>query len=87
MICKEMGLSRATFPKSKPPVAEIYGPNVVTAEDDEWKRHRRISAPAFSEVRFSEPISKFKGESSHEMAFDRQAKQQAGVARNSEDRK
>lgn len=27
----------------------MYGPNIVSAEFDEWKRHRRIAAPSFSE--------------------------------------
>jgi len=27
----------------------LFGPNILTAESDEWKRHRRIAAPSFSE--------------------------------------
>lgn len=27
----------------------LYGPNIVATEFDEWKRHRRIAAPSFSE--------------------------------------
>jgi cytochrome P450 len=27
----------------------IFGPNIVASEFDEWKRHRRIAAPSFSE--------------------------------------
>jgi len=26
-----------------------YGPSVVTTEHDEWRKHRRIAAPSFSE--------------------------------------
>lgn len=28
----------------------IFGPNIVVSEGDEWKKYRKISAPAFSEV-------------------------------------
>jgi len=31
-------------------VMSSYGRNVITTEGDEWKRHRRISQPAFSEI-------------------------------------
>jgi cytochrome P450 len=27
----------------------LFGPNIVASEFDEWKRHRRIAAPSFSE--------------------------------------
>jgi cytochrome P450 len=27
----------------------LYGPNIVTTEQDDWKRHRRIAAPSFNE--------------------------------------
>ena len=26
-----------------------YGPSIVTSEHDEWRRHRRIAGPSFSE--------------------------------------
>ncbi|KIM26472.1 hypothetical protein M408DRAFT_193558 [Serendipita vermifera MAFF 305830] len=29
--------------------ASLYGPNLVASESDEWKRHRKIAAPSFSE--------------------------------------
>jgi cytochrome P450 len=29
----------------------LFGDNIVSSEGDEWKRFRKISAPAFSEVR------------------------------------
>ena len=28
----------------------FYGENIVSSEGKEWKRHRKVSAPAFSEV-------------------------------------
>ena len=45
--------SRLKFPK---PVAEyklldFFGKNVLTTEFAEWKQHRRIVTPAFSDVR------------------------------------
>lgn len=44
-------MSRARFPK---PVGDyaflrIFGDNIVASEGDDWKRYRRVSAPAFSE--------------------------------------
>lgn len=46
---------RARFPK---PVKHyepmnIYGKNIVSTEGDDWKKYRKIAAPAFSEVRLS----------------------------------
>ena len=32
-------------------VLKFFGSNIVVTEFDEWKRHRKIVAPAFSEVR------------------------------------
>ena len=32
-------------------IFDFFGVNVLTTEFGEWKRHRRIVAPAFSEVR------------------------------------
>ncbi|KDQ10985.1 hypothetical protein BOTBODRAFT_177679 [Botryobasidium botryosum FD-172 SS1] len=46
---KEVTSSRATFQKPPYKILEQYGPNVVTTENEEWKRHRKISQPAFSE--------------------------------------
>ena len=28
----------------------MFGPNIVAAEGEEWKKYRKITAPAFSEV-------------------------------------
>jgi hypothetical protein len=42
---------RLDYPKS-PETFEpicIYGPNMIAAEFDEWKRHRRIAGPSFSD--------------------------------------
>lgn len=45
--------SRARFPKPlelyKPLL--FFGDNIVASEHNEWKRYRKISAPAFTEVR------------------------------------
>ncbi|KDR75778.1 hypothetical protein GALMADRAFT_248465 [Galerina marginata CBS 339.88] len=48
---KEVTSSRARFPK---PVhhykaLSFYGHNIVASEGDEWKKYRKISAPAFSD--------------------------------------
>ncbi|KAJ7290741.1 hypothetical protein C8J57DRAFT_1611988 [Mycena rebaudengoi] len=48
---KDVTLSRVRFPKPvhqyKPIV--FFGRNIVASEGDEWKRYRKVSAPAFSE--------------------------------------
>ena len=31
-------------------VLAIFGPNIVASEGEEWKKYRKIAAPAFSEV-------------------------------------
>ncbi|KIP06369.1 hypothetical protein PHLGIDRAFT_515467 [Phlebiopsis gigantea 11061_1 CR5-6] len=48
-VIKEITSQRAKFPK--PPYNELrlYGGNIIASEGDEWKRHRKVSAPAFSE--------------------------------------
>lgn len=43
-------MSRTVFPKPRISMIELYGANVVASDDEEWKRHRKVSAPAFSEV-------------------------------------
>ena len=49
--------ARARFPKP----LEVYdllasfGSNILVTEGDEWKRQRKIAAPAFSEVRVPFP--------------------------------
>jgi cytochrome P450 len=30
-------------------IVDIFGPSLLTTEGDDWKRHRKIVAPAFSE--------------------------------------
>lgn len=30
-------------------IVDIYGPSILTTEGEEWKRHRKVVAPAFSE--------------------------------------
>ncbi|GJE92931.1 cytochrome P450 [Phanerochaete sordida] len=48
---KEITSSRTRFPKpvKQYKVLTFFGANIVTAEGDEWKRFRKITAPAFSE--------------------------------------
>ncbi|KAF8801152.1 cytochrome P450 [Phlegmacium glaucopus] len=48
---KEVASSRALFPRPSEnyEIVALYGPNIVASEDEEWKKYRKISAPAFSE--------------------------------------
>ena len=49
---QEVTASRLQFvkPVEMYEVLAAYGSNVLVTEGESWKRHRRISAPAFSEV-------------------------------------
>jgi cytochrome P450 len=33
-------------------VLAVFGKNIVASGGEEWKKYRKIAAPAFSEVRF-----------------------------------
>jgi hypothetical protein len=49
---QEVTTSRARFPK---PVEQyrpliFFGHNIIASEGEEWKKYRKISAPAFSDV-------------------------------------
>jgi len=46
---KEVITSRARFPKPVTLFSAILGNNIVASEGEEWKRYRKIAAPAFSE--------------------------------------
>ncbi|GLB37921.1 putative cytochrome P450 [Lyophyllum shimeji] len=48
---KQVALARTRFqkPVHHYDVLELYGRNLITAEGDEWKKYRKICAPAFSE--------------------------------------
>ena len=48
---QEVASARARFPKPlhEYKILTFYGSNIVVTEGDEWKRHRKISAPSFSE--------------------------------------
>jgi hypothetical protein len=50
---KAVTTSRYQFPKpiNKYVVLLIFGSNIVASEGDEWKKTRKIVAPAFSDVR------------------------------------
>lgn len=52
-IAQEVTSSRTRFLKPlgdhyKP--LKIFGPNILTSEGEEWKRYRKVVAPAFSDV-------------------------------------
>ncbi|KAF9465029.1 cytochrome P450 [Collybia nuda] len=48
---KEVSTSRSRFPKPvhQYTVLSFFGRNIVASEGDEWKKYRKISAPAFSD--------------------------------------
>ena len=37
-------------------VLEMFGSNLVSAEGDTWKRHRKICSPTYSEVSTPSPV-------------------------------
>ena len=49
---QEITSSRAVFlkPLDDYKVLSFYGPNIVVSEHEEWKKYKKIAAPAFSEV-------------------------------------
>jgi cytochrome P450 len=49
---KEVTSSRHRFPKPLDHyrLLLVFGTNIVASEGDEWKRFRKITAPAFSDV-------------------------------------
>src|ERR1700735_4668859 len=49
---KEVTSSRHRFPKplDQYHLLLVFGANIVASEGEEWKRFRKITAPAFSEV-------------------------------------
>lgn len=51
--------NRSLFPKPiyRYRILLAFGGNIVASEGDEWKRHRKIGAPPFSEVRLHLPAS------------------------------
>ncbi|KAG8824703.1 hypothetical protein FRC17_009034 [Serendipita sp. 399] len=50
-IAREITSNRTGFPKPTEvyEIVSLYGTNVIASEHDEWKLHRRITAPSFSE--------------------------------------
>ncbi|KAF9524181.1 cytochrome P450 [Crepidotus variabilis] len=50
-LVKEITSSRSKFPKplEQYTLLGFFGPNIVVSEAHEWKKYRKISAPAFSE--------------------------------------
>ena len=53
LASQEVTTYRAKFPKPVELYAAltIFGTNIVASEGEEWKKYRKIAAPAFSEVR------------------------------------
>ncbi|KAI8969408.1 cytochrome P450 [Trametes punicea] len=50
-VCKDVLGARSRFPKPMGPykVLLAFGPNLVASEGEEWKRQRKLVAPAFGE--------------------------------------
>ena len=53
LALQEVTTYRGKFPKPVGLYAllTIFGKNILASEGEEWKRYRKIAAPAFSEVR------------------------------------
>ncbi|KIP05980.1 hypothetical protein PHLGIDRAFT_119388 [Phlebiopsis gigantea 11061_1 CR5-6] len=51
VVLQDITTSRARFPKPviQYEVLAFFGPNIVASEHEQWKRFRKVSAPAFSE--------------------------------------
>lgn len=51
---QEVTGNRARFPKPTEvyEVLNMYGQNIVVTEGEEWRIHRKITAPTFNEVGF-----------------------------------
>jgi cytochrome P450 len=52
---------------------DLFGPNIVSAEGEEWKKVRKISAPAFSEVSItqtSSPMSECDHQRNNKLVWD-----------------
>ena len=52
IVAQVVTSSRARFPKPFEDYAALsfFGHNIVVSEGEEWKKYRKISAPAFSDV-------------------------------------
>ncbi|KAG8778192.1 hypothetical protein FRC15_010927 [Serendipita sp. 397] len=50
-VAREVSSNRVAFPKPTEvyKTVSLYGTNVVASEHEEWKLHRRVTAPSFSE--------------------------------------
>jgi len=51
----------------------VFGSNIVSSEGEEWKKVRKIAAPAFSEVRIrqiSSPISECDHQRNNKLVWD-----------------
>ena len=67
---------REAFPKALEAygILEIFGRNIITSEGNQWKQHRKVSAPSFNEKNnclvFSEACSQAQGMLKHWLAED-----------------
>ncbi|EKM51238.1 uncharacterized protein PHACADRAFT_263271 [Phanerochaete carnosa HHB-10118-sp] len=48
-VIKDITGNRVRFPKPSYDALRVWGANIIASEGEEWKRHRKVSAPAFSE--------------------------------------
>lgn len=51
-LIHQINEDRKTFTKpsgSNTPVLSIFGPNLLTSDGEDWRRHRRVSVTSFSE--------------------------------------
>lgn len=51
-MLQEITAPHAPFEKAvhRYKILKLFGPNIVASEGEEWKRYKRMSDPAFSEV-------------------------------------
>ena len=75
---QEVTSSRALFvkPLENYKALSFYGPNIVVSEHENWKKYKKISAPAFSEV---SPLCTWGSRSHINMIFFFLAQQQASL--------
>lgn len=68
-IIKDITTSRARFPKAVHmyEALNFFGRNIISSEGEEWKKFRKICAPAFNDV----SVIALLGKDTNRVVFDR----------------